>query len=529
METQTPPPAPESGPRPTSEPFVRVREGRILGGVATGIARKFEVPLWVIRLAFVLTAVFGGLGFALYGIAWLAIKDEMESEPIATRLIRRIDGSTGWIGVALIGVAVLIVIDQIGFVRGDLAAAIVLGVLGVLLYRGELDFGSSAKSSEKTNETPSAQGATSSSATATSPEGTTMTVASPPAPPPAAKPATPPKQPKAPKPRPEPSMLGRLTFGIGAIILGAMGVIDSAVADVDFAFRHYVSAAMLIAGLGLLVGAVWGRARGLIALGVILTPIVFFSPIGDLDIVGTVGERRVNPDTVAEIPESIDMGIGSLRVDLSDVDFSGAEVSTIVDIGIGELVVYVPDDVTVDVEGDLGIGEIVVFGSTRNGVGLEIERRREGSNGFLDLNVDGGIGSIKVISRSGGDPNLELPRQLPGVSEIFEDSTLVRPLTLDPRYSLDDGDWFVDLTDTVVPDGGVETELNLDEGTMVISVPPNVTVAIRSEVGSGIMSIFGAERLGVGLSERIGNPDTADIVIDVEIESGILIITEETS
>ena len=32
-----------------------------------------------------------------------------------------------------------------------------------------------------------------------------------------------------------------------------------------------------------------------------------------------VGERRVDPETVAQIPESIDMGIGSLRLDLSDV------------------------------------------------------------------------------------------------------------------------------------------------------------------------------------------------------------------
>lgn len=522
METQQSPPTPEQEPKPSGDPFVRVREGRILGGVATGIARKFEAPLWLIRLAFILTTLFGGLGFALYGIAWLAVRDETETEPIATRLIRRIDGSTGWIGVALIGIAVLIVIDQIGFVRGDIAAAIVLGVLGVLLYRGELDFGSSRKPAP-----PSSNSVTGS--TAATPEGTTMTITSPPASPPTANPPTSQEPPRPPRPRPEPSILGRLTFGIGAIALGAMGVIDSAATGVDFGFRHYVSAAMLITGVGLLVGAVWGRARGLIALGVILTPLVFFSPIGELDIVGTVGERRVSPDTVAEIPETIDMGIGSLRVDLSDVDFAGTEVSTSLDIGIGELIVYVPEDVTVDVQGDLGIGEIVVFGSSRNGVGLELERRQEGSSGFLDLNVDGGIGSIEVISRSRPPEASAEARTLPGITEIFEDSTLIQPETLEPVYSLDDGDWFVDLTDTVIPVGGAETEFVLDEGTIVISVPRNMAVAVTSEVGSGIMSIFGAERLGVGLSERIGNSDTADIVIDVEVESGILIITEENS
>ncbi len=204
-------------------------------------------------------------------------------------------------------------------------------------------------------------------------------------------------------------------------------------------------------------------------------------------------------------------------------------MSTSIDIGIGELIVYVPDDVTVDVVGDLGIGELVVLGTTRNGVGLELERRREGSNGFLDLNLDGGIGSIKVISRSGAPEASAESRTLPGVADIFEDSTLVQPVTLDPVYSFDDGDWFLDLTNTVIPIEGVATELELDEGTLVISVPRDVTVAARAEVGGGIMSIFGAERLGVGLTEEFGNPETADIVIDVEVESGILIITEENS
>ncbi|MDH3249624.1 MAG: PspC domain-containing protein, partial [Acidimicrobiia bacterium] len=196
METQTPQPAPEQESTAPNDPFVRVREGRIFGGVATGIARKFDVPLWLIRLAFVLTAVFGGLGFALYGIAWLAIRDETETEPIATRLIRRIDGSTGWIGVALIGVAVLIVIDQVGFVRGDIAAAIVLGVIGVLLYRGELDFGPKPKPT-------SPSGGAAASPTATPREGSTMTVTSPPAPP-TAKPPPAPKPPRPPPPRPGP-------------------------------------------------------------------------------------------------------------------------------------------------------------------------------------------------------------------------------------------------------------------------------------------------------------------------------------
>jgi signal transduction histidine kinase len=51
----------------------RDRSGRWLGGVCTGIARRYGVDLWLVRFAFVAATFAGGLGVALYALAWLLI------------------------------------------------------------------------------------------------------------------------------------------------------------------------------------------------------------------------------------------------------------------------------------------------------------------------------------------------------------------------------------------------------------------------------------------------------------------------
>jgi signal transduction histidine kinase len=51
----------------------RDRDGRWIGGVCTGIARRYGVDLWLVRFAFVAATAAGGLGVAVYALAWLLI------------------------------------------------------------------------------------------------------------------------------------------------------------------------------------------------------------------------------------------------------------------------------------------------------------------------------------------------------------------------------------------------------------------------------------------------------------------------
>ena len=373
-----------------AHPLVRTHEGRIIAGVATGVALRLDIPLWLVRLGFVVLTFFGGLGIAMYLAAWLLMRDEYESESIASRLVGRIDGAAGWVGVSLVGLAALIFLDTTGVLSGDLAAALVLAVIGVLLYRGELGGRATATTGEppsdpaETSTSPSQETspmieAPPSSAAATEPK--TVKVAAPPSPP---------------KPPREPSKLGPLTFAFGFIVLGVVGIVDVLLTDFDPNARHYWSIGLTITGLGLVAGAWFGRARGLIALGVILVPIVVASPLADLEIQGSIGERNVEVESVSDVEASYELGVGSMMLDLSNVDFDGQTVESSAEVGIGELVVLVPDNVRVVVDGEAGIGEVELFGRSSNGVGVDRSDTSDGESGTLTLDLSIGIGTIEV-------------------------------------------------------------------------------------------------------------------------------------
>ena len=56
--------------------LVRVREGRMIGGVATGLARRLNIDVTLVRLALVAMAFAQGLGVLVYFVLWIIMPDE---------------------------------------------------------------------------------------------------------------------------------------------------------------------------------------------------------------------------------------------------------------------------------------------------------------------------------------------------------------------------------------------------------------------------------------------------------------------
>ena len=54
----------------------RPRDGRVVAGVCAGLAAYFGVDPTLVRLAFALVTVFGGLGVLIYLCAWVVIPEE---------------------------------------------------------------------------------------------------------------------------------------------------------------------------------------------------------------------------------------------------------------------------------------------------------------------------------------------------------------------------------------------------------------------------------------------------------------------
>jgi phage shock protein PspC (stress-responsive transcriptional regulator) len=65
----------------------RPREGRMLAGVAEGLARYLGVDTTIVRIAFVVLTIAGGAGIPLYLAGLLLIPDEGSDQSIAGSLI----------------------------------------------------------------------------------------------------------------------------------------------------------------------------------------------------------------------------------------------------------------------------------------------------------------------------------------------------------------------------------------------------------------------------------------------------------
>jgi phage shock protein PspC (stress-responsive transcriptional regulator) len=64
-----------------------VARGRMLGGVATGVADYFDVDPTIVRIGFVALTFLGGLAVPLYLAGWLLIPDEDTDMSVAEELL----------------------------------------------------------------------------------------------------------------------------------------------------------------------------------------------------------------------------------------------------------------------------------------------------------------------------------------------------------------------------------------------------------------------------------------------------------
>ncbi len=76
--------------RPPVREWERAREGKMIAGVCRGLANRFELPVAALRVAFLLTMLFGaGLGLLVYLAFWIAMPLEaapavLPRQPIVT-------------------------------------------------------------------------------------------------------------------------------------------------------------------------------------------------------------------------------------------------------------------------------------------------------------------------------------------------------------------------------------------------------------------------------------------------------------
>ena len=198
-------------------------------------------------------------------------------------------------------------------------------------------------------------------------------------------------------------MLGGLTLSATLLVIGVLAAVDTS--GVDLPAGTYPAAALTVLGLGLLVGAWRGRARGLVWLGLVLAVVTLAAsvtaPWHDRFGRGRGVDLDLRPTSVSELPANADYSAGEVRYDLTAVPFTGQTARLGASIGFGEIVVTVPRDVDVTVHASTGVGGIDLMSQgTRGGFGTDRTVTDLGPDGAgggtLDLDLNAGFGHLEV-------------------------------------------------------------------------------------------------------------------------------------
>jgi len=193
---------------------------------------------------------------------------------------------------------------------------------------------------------------------------------------------------------------GRLVAGLLLVLFGVGWLLE--VLDViDFPWDVLLPIALILVGVAIVVASRSGaRPGGLIAAGIVLTGVMVIGSAIDFPLGGGVGERLERPATVSELRDEYVLGIGQLTVDLTDLSAGalGADARTRVRVGVGQLVVIVPEELPVLVFARATVGNVRVFEDEEGGFGAEREAGPglDGRGSVLELVLSVGLGEVEV-------------------------------------------------------------------------------------------------------------------------------------
>lgn len=378
-DTQQPPsPDADSGPRVGWDDIRdlgrirRVVADRRIAGVSGGLARHLDIDPLIVRVAFVVLTFFGGVGLLLYVACWLLLPED-GSDWARVALDRR----SRTVALALVGgLALVILVSHVwwgsGYPWGLLVAAGLVALLATQWPR---------RGGRRTGTTAPTPGVV----------------------PPLGDPATDTHwtsyvgmQPRPVNPRKRGPILFWFALALMAVALGVLGVVDLAGASV--APSAYPALVLALSGVFLLLGAFWGRAGGLVLVGLVAALVTTGATVGDR---WHPRHEAVQPLTSSAVQDTYHLDIGELVVDLSQVTDPKSLDGRVIHVtgGVGHLDISVPANVTVVTHARIsGPGGLNVFGQDSGGVDTEVSSVHDAGPHAPTLTIDADlhIGAIDL-------------------------------------------------------------------------------------------------------------------------------------
>lgn len=387
-------PGPQPGPRTSGSDIrdlSRLRRttgpDKKVAGVAGGLARHLDIDPLVLRVALVVLVFFGGAGLIVYGACWLLVPEDGDHEAPFN-----FDERTRTVALVIAGVIATLALlgDTMGGYGFPWPLAILALIVLVVVSLSDRD------------KTPRAYPTAPPVPHTTTPAPQSQTGWAEPQPTWQAQPYTtqqiqqPAPKPRYRNPRRRGPILFWFTLALSALGIGILGMIDAAGAGV--ADSAYPALVVAVCGVMLLVGAFFGRAGGLILVGLIAA----------IGMAGATASSRWDDQVVrtpmfaSGVQDKYDLGAGELVLDLTEVqdvgNLSGRDIE--LETGAGRIEVRVPEGLEVDVATHVGLGDATVFGQTQDGVGVTMSSRSyEGSPDTdpMSLDIQVGLGEVDVV------------------------------------------------------------------------------------------------------------------------------------
>lgn len=405
-------PRDDSGPRVTRSEVAdlgrlrRTVRDRHVAGVAGGLGRHLDVDPVILRVAFVVLVFFGGAGLLLYGAAWLLVPEE-GTEHAAIDL----DARTRRLGLIVAGaLGVLLALGDTWSGWGfPWPLALVALVVFVIVSRRR---GSSSQAGAA--DTPAGQGPPARGETVADPTAEPAPATDPTAdltgtghggtsgyywsPPPTGSVPAPAPAPRPRDPRRRGPLLFWATAALVVLAMGILGVVEGAGYDVPAA--AYPALGLGVVGLALVLGSWWGRAGGLIALGVLLLPVLAGATVAD----HYDPERLHAPTTAGDLRNEHFLPAGEMVLDLTAMeDLRALDGRTLrVAVGTGRIEVVLPEDVDARIRAEIGgPGSAEVLGrESGTGGGDVLTGNHDGGADVPEIDVETWMGAGEIVVRT---------------------------------------------------------------------------------------------------------------------------------
>lgn len=176
----------------------------------------------------------------------------------------------------------------------------------------------------------------------------------------------------------------QLVAGVVLLLIGALWLLER-LGAVDLNVTTVLAIGTIVIGLSLMILASDGPHGGLIVFGTVLALVATLTAAAPLEgFQGGVGERRVVISQLDDLEPEYNLAMGDMTIDLRSIDALDGEVSLAASVGMGQLVIRLPEGAEVSVEAEAGAGELQILGERADGLGVDQSVRSDGYDSAVD-------------------------------------------------------------------------------------------------------------------------------------------------